>query len=306
MSTLQSQPLSDNDAQDNPCSGISLLIEPREKDLGGFSVRRLLPFRKRRQVGPWVFFDHMGPAEFAPGEGIDVRPHPHINLATVTYLFEGEIFHRDSLGNAQPIRPGDINLMVAGKGIVHSERTAPDVRASGQRLHGLQLWHALPEAEEETDPAFYHYPSDTLPQTELDGVKLRVMMGEAYGLSAPVKTFCQTVYVEAFMPAGSTLALPDNVPERAVYVAAGGVKMRGTALPTYSMAVLEAQDGMVIEATEASRIALIGGEPLGERLMWWNFVSSRKDRLEKAKSDWKNGVFPKVPGDEEEFIPLPE
>src|SRR5690554_2036522 len=190
------------------CKAIELLIEPRDTDLGGFSVRRLLPTRQHRMVGPWIFFDHMGPAEFAPGEGINVRPHPHINLATVTYLFEGEILHRDSLGSLQAIRPGDINLMVAGRGIVHSERERPEVTAVPHRLHGLQLWFALPEADEEVEPAFLHYPSADIPRVDVDGVPVRVMMGAAYGVTSSVRTYAGALYVEAHLKPGQKLVLP--------------------------------------------------------------------------------------------------
>jgi len=187
------------EGRENSCDGIDLMLKPGVKDLGGFSVRRTLPSRQQRKVGPWIFFDHAGPAHFAAGEGIDVRPHPHINLATVTYMFEGQFLHRDSIGSVQLIKPGDINLMVAGKGIVHSERTPPEIRKTAHSLHALQLWLALPEADEEIDPAFYHYPASELPTTEIDGVNIRVMMGSAYGLTSPVKTFAETLYVEAHL-----------------------------------------------------------------------------------------------------------
>ena len=295
----------ENDCENQPCSGVRLIISPREKDLGGFSVRRALPVKEQRKIGPWIFFDHAGPATFEPGEGVDVRPHPHINLATVTYMFEGSFMHRDSLGNEIAIAPGDINLMVAGKGIVHSERTPDDIRAAGHTLHALQLWLALPEADEETDPAFYHYPAKDLPTTEVDGVPIRVMMGEAYGLSSPVKTFAQTLYFEADLQAGQELELP-AAEERGVYVAAGEIEINGQGIEQFSLAVLEDQPATRIKATADSRIALIGGEALSERHMFWNFVSSRKERIEQAKTDWDNGKFPTVPGDDAEFIPLPK
>lgn len=286
------------------CDAVTLLIRPRDKDLGGFSVRRVLPTKEQKMVGPWIFFDHMGPAVFPAGEGINVRPHPHINLATVTYLFEGEILHRDSLGSLQAILPGDINLMVAGKGIVHSERERPEVTASTHGLHGLQLWLALPEADEEVEPAFYHHPSSELPSGSVEGVPVRVMMGSAYGFKSPVKEFAETLYVEAHLEAGQTLTLPD-ADERAVYVASGSLEAQGTAIPEHSMAVMSAQSGIRVEAKEESRIAIIGGEKLGQRFIEWNFVSSRKERIESAKADWRERRFPVVPGDEEEYIPLP-
>lgn len=287
------------------CGAISLLVKPRDKDLGEFTVRRTLPTRQLKMVGPWVFFDHMGPAEFAPGSGINVRPHPHINLATVTYLFEGEILHRDSLGSLQPIRPGDVNLMVAGKGIVHSERERPEVTASHHRLHGLQLWLALPTADEEIAPSFHHYPSAEIPMVEVDGVPVRVIMGHAYGARSPVKTHSETIYIEARLKAGQSLMLPD-ADERALYVIEGSLNAGGTLLSQYTMAVFTAETGIKVTAEEDCLLSLIGGKPLGKRYMEWNFISSRKARVEQAKVDWENGNFPLVCGDEDEFIPLPK
>ena len=287
------------------CRSVDMIITAREKDLGGFSVRRVLPTRERRMVGPWIFFDHMGPADFPAGQGVNVRPHPHINLATVTYLFEGEILHRDSLGSEQAIRPGDINLMVAGSGIVHSERERPEVTAAPHRIDGLQLWLALPEADEETEPAFHHYPASGIPQVDVDGVSVRVMMGSAWGVTSPVKTFAETLYLEAGLAAGQRLALP-AAPERAVYVIEGELRVDGNRIPEHAMAVLSDVPDIVLEATSNARIALVGGESPGQRHIEWNFVSSRRERIEQARADWKAGRFPKVPGDEDEFIPLPE
>ncbi|TVO63058.1 pirin family protein [Denitromonas ohlonensis] len=284
---------------------VELVLRPREKDLGGFSVRRLLPTAQRKTVGPWIFFDHMGPADFPAGEGINVRPHPHVNLATVTYLFEGEILHRDSLGSRQPIRPGDINLMVAGRGIVHSEREQPEVNSVPHRLHGLQLWLALPEADEEVEPAFHHYPSADIPAVEVGGVPVRVMMGTAYGVTSPVRVFASTLYVEAHLQPGQKLLLPD-ADERAIYVAQGALKAQDIDIPEHAMAILSNVSGVVVEAAEESRIAIIGGEHMGKRFIDWNFVSSRKERIEQAKRDWRERRFPVVAGDEVEFIPLPE
>lgn len=303
MSIRERQPEADCNF-DSGCDAINLVINPREKDLGGFAVRRTLPTSRQKTVGPWIFFDHMGPAEFEPGKGINVRPHPHINLATVTYLFEGEILHRDSLGSLQPIRPGDVNLMVAGKGIVHSERERPEVNATRHRLHGLQLWLALPEADEEIDPAFYHYPSAEIPQLDVDGVPVRVIMGQAYGTRSPVKTHAETLYIEARLKAGQKLLLPD-AKERALYVVEGSAQSRSVPLPCHTMAIFRQESGVEIEAKEDCLLALIGGEPVGQRYVDWNFVSSRKDRIERARADWASGKFPLVPGDEEEFIPLP-
>ena len=284
---------------------VELIITPREHELGGFSVRRVLPTRQRRMVGPWIFFDHMGPASFPAGQGVNVRPHPHIGIATVTYLFDGEILHRDSLGSNQPIRPGDINLMVAGKGIVHSERERPEVKEVAHTTHGLQLWLALPEAQEETEPMFYHYPDAEIPRVTPKGVPVRVMMGSAYGVTSPVATFSNTLYLEAFLNAGQTLELP-AAEERAIYIAQGSAKANGTSIPEYSLATFTDQSEITIESTAQTRLALIGGEAFGPRYIEWNFVSSRKERIEKAKDDWNAGRFPKVPGDEKEYIPLPQ
>lgn len=308
MSTQTKQPdeAFDQDcARPAGCDAIELLIEPRDKDLGGFSVRRVLPTRQRRMVGPWIFFDHMGPADFAAGDGINVRPHPHINLATVTYLFEGEILHRDSLGSYQPIRPGDVNLMVAGRGITHSERERPEVTATAHRLNGLQLWLALPEDFEEIDPAFYHYPDADIPRVDVDGVPVRVIMGSAYGASSPVKVYADTLYIEAHLRAGQRIRVPD-AQERAVYVADGELTANETPIPEHAMAVLSQAPHIELTATRDSRIAIVGGQHLGKRFIEWNFVSSRRERIEQAKSDWKAQTFPRVTGDEQEFIPLPE
>lgn len=304
MSTLERQLEHDCGFTDG-CGAVDLIITPKDKDLGGFSVRRTLPTRQLKMVGPWIFFDHMGPAEFEPGSGINVRPHPHVNLATVTYLFEGEILHRDSLGSLQAIRPGDVNLMVAGKGIVHSERERPEITATQHKLHGLQLWLALPEADEEIDPAFYHYPSAEIPSVDVDGVPVRVIMGQAYGVQSPVKTHAETLYIEARLKAGQTLELPE-AEQRALYVVEGSLSAKDTVLPNHSMASLLAEPGVTVKAEEDCLLALIGGEAFGKRYVEWNFVSSRKERIEQAKADWKDGKFPRVPGDEDEFIPLPE
>ena len=290
--------------KNRPCSGVALIISPREKDLGGFSVRRILPVAGRRMVGPWIFFDHMGPATFQAGTGIDVRPHPHVNLATVTYLFEGEILHRDSLGSHQPIRPGDINLMIAGSGIVHSERERSEVRNTEHVLHGLQLWLALPVEDEETAPGFHHYPDADIPRLQIGDVPVRVMMGEAYGTRSPVLTHGRTLYVEATLKAGQNLVMPME-DERAVYVASGRLQVSDTEIDTHEMAVLEPGVQVQVVALEDARLVVIGGESPGERFIEWNFVSSRKARIDQAKEMWRSGGFPTVPGDEEEFTPLP-
>ncbi|MBW8733358.1 MAG: pirin family protein [Asticcacaulis sp.] len=285
---------------------VALIIPAREKDLGGFFVRRVLPFAKHRMVGPWIFFDHMGPATFAPGHGVDVRPHPHINLATVTYLFEGNILHRDSLGSNCTISPGDINLMVAGHGIVHSEREDPEALKQPRTLDGLQLWLALPEADEEMDPAFFHYDASAIPAFDDGQVSIRVMMGQAFGLTSPVKTYARTLYLEARLKAGAQFQVPMGVEERAIYVCDGELDIDGLVVAARTMAVLTPGAFVQVHATTRAHFVVIGGEPLTERHIYWNFVSSRVERIEQAKADWKEGRFPKVPGDDLEFIPLPE
>lgn len=286
------------------CGAIDLILRPRDKDLGGFSVRRLLPSHNVRSIGPWVFFDHMGPADFEPGTGIDVRPHPHINIATVTYLFEGSILHKDSVGSIQVIRPGDINLMVAGRGIVHSERETKEVRNSQHRTNGLQLWLALPVDDEETDPSFHHYGSGSIPSVEVGEVPVRVMMGEAYGVESPVKTFSSTLYIEAKMAAGQRLVLP-NAEQRGLYLVSGSVKLVDTVVETHSMVVLKAEPNVCIEALEETQVALIGGDDIGQRYIDWNFVSSRQERIQQAIKDWEAGKFKPISTDNREYIPYP-
>jgi redox-sensitive bicupin YhaK (pirin superfamily) len=276
------------------------------QDLGGFTVRRVLPARERRMVGPFIFLDHMGPKRFAPGEGIDVRPHPHIALATVTYLFEGEIFHRDSLGSALAIRPGAVNWMTAGRGIVHSERTRDEVRATGGPLHGIQAWVALPGHAEECAPAFVHYPAERLPTQRLDGAEVRLIAGAGFGMTSAVTTASPLFYADANLVTGATLAVPADYTERAVYVVEGAIEIDDLVVGTGEMAVLAAGHAVVLRAGPRSRVMLLGGEPLdGDRHIWWNFVASSRERIERAKADWAGGRFPKVPGDEDAFIPLP-
>ena len=285
--------------------GLSLL-KPHTRDLGGFSVRRILPGTPHRMVGPFIFFDHMGPADFAPGGGIDVRPHPHIGLATVTYLFEGEILHRDSLGTVQAIAPGDVNWMTAGRGIVHSERTAPGLRRTGTRLQGLQTWVALPKKNELADPAFSHHAKSTLPRVSAPGVELRVVAGSAFGQRSPAPVFSQTLFVAVEIDAGSAFELEAGHEERAVYALEGEVTVAGTPLPPQHMAVLSYREAVEVKALTRARLMLIGGEKAdGERLIWWNFVASSRDLLAEAKGRWREQRFPRVPGDDE-FIPLPE
>jgi redox-sensitive bicupin YhaK (pirin superfamily) len=286
---------------------VSLVIEPREKSIGDFNVRRVLPFAKRRTVGPFIFFDHMGPVDFEPGQGMDVRPHPHIGLATVTYLFDGEIMHRDSLGFEQAIRPGAVNWMIAGRGIVHSERTAPEERARARRLDGIQTWLALPLAQEDSEPGFFHHPAGSLPTTEGKGVRMRLIAGEAYGARSPVKTLSPMFYLDAEFSPGGELTLTEEYEERAIYAAQGEVTLGdGTTIAEGTMAVLNPGVEVVVTAKDKARVMLLGGAPLdGSRHLWWNFVASSPERLQKARDDWKNGRFAMVPGDDE-FIPLPE
>jgi redox-sensitive bicupin YhaK (pirin superfamily) len=283
-----------------------VLLHGRPRDLGGFQVRRVLPAPEHRRVGPFVFWDHMGPATFEPGHGVDVRPHPHIGLATVTYLFEGEIVHRDSLGSHQPIRPGAVNWMTAGRGIVHSERKPDSATSEVTRAHGIQAWIGLPLAHEEAEPTFHHHPRETLPEVTRGGARVRVLAGTAYGLASPVEVFSPTLYVDAELDEGAELELPGEHAERAVYVAVGAAMCDGERVDAGAMLVLAGGVPATLRALAPSRVMLLGGAPLdGERHVFWNFVSSSRERIEQAKRDWREGRFPKVPGDEVEFIPLP-
>ncbi len=296
------------------CPGVELVIEPRRRDLGdGLTVGRVLPFAKRRMVGPFIFFDVMGPVAFAPGKGIDVRPHPHIGLATVTYLFDGEIQHRDSLGFDQAIRPGDFNWMTAGRGIAHSERTDAAVRARGHRLHGIQSWVALPDGAEETAPEFHHHPKATLPEIRADGARLRLIAGRAFEKASPVKIFSDMFYVGVEAETGARITLPTGHKERALFLVGGRLSVNGAPIAAGRMFVFA--DGVVpdIRAVEPSTAMLLGGAPIGARLIWWNYVASSEERLEKARNDWRQSAersfkgtpFALPPG-ESEFIPLPQ
>ncbi len=290
-------------------SPVERVIEPRPRDLGDFAVRRVLPAVGLQTVGPFIFFDHMGPADFGPGQGVNVRPHPHIGLATVTYLFEGAFMHRDSLGTAQLIRPGDVNWMVAGRGIVHSERTPPEVRdAKGHtRAHGIQTWIALPRAEEEREPSFAHHDAASLPRIERPGVILTVIAGTAYGERSPVAVFSPTLYVDAQLADGAVIEVPDEHLQRAVYVAQGRIEIAGQDYQEGQFMVLAPAAAPVsIRALQASRVMLAGGAPLdGPRHIYWNFVSSTRERIDAARRDWREHRFAPVPGDAER-IPLPD
>ena len=286
---------------------LALVVPGRAKDLGGFHVRRVLPYATHRMVGPFIFFDHMGPADFEPGHGIDVRPHPHINLATVTYLFRGAIMHRDSLGSEQVIEPGAINWMTAGRGIVHSERSPAKERAAGSHLHGIQLWVALPKEHEETEPSFTHHAADTLPEFNEGRAKVRLLLGSAFGRASPVQGHSDLFYAEARLPAGETLRLSAGQRDLAAYVVDGETKVNGESVGATSMAIGARAGDLEITAAKDSHLMLFGGEPFPEeRLIWWNFVARSRERLERAQNDWREGRFPKVPGDEKEFIPLPD
>ena len=281
------------------------LIYPEVKDLGGFQVRRSLPQQDFMMVGPFIFFDHLGPATLEPGEGIDVRPHPHINLATVTYLFEGAVMHRDSLGTVQEIRPGAINWMTAGRGIVHSERSPDHFREQAATLHAIQTWIALPEEAEETEPTFHHYAAEDLPLWKADGVTIKLIAGKVGDRTSPVETHSPTLYVDAAFEAGGAFVLAADYRDRAVYALSAGLTLNGEMLSPLHLAVLEAGEKVELAANQSVRCMIIGGEPLGHRIKWWNFVTSRQARLEQAKADWQAQRFDKVPG-EDEFIPLPD
>lgn len=283
------------------------VLQARPRSIGAFTVGRVLPSALRRMVGPFCFFDHMGPTEFAPGTGIDVPPHPHIGLATVTYLFAGEIIHRDSLGSHQAIEPGAVNWMTAGRGIVHSERTPPELRPKGSRLHGLQLWVALPEEAEEGEPDFEHHPAATLPQLSVEGAQVSVLAGSAYGVVSPVSVPSPLFYIDASIPDGAALAPPREHRERAAYVIDGAVSCGAGSFARGSMLIFAPGRKPLLRAEGgAARVVLIGGAPAGSRHIWWNYVASSRERIEQAKRDWKEGRFPKVPGDEIEFVPLPD
>jgi redox-sensitive bicupin YhaK (pirin superfamily) len=282
-------------------------LVPTSHDLGGFKVHRTLPHRERTTIGPFIFFDQMGPATLPPGKGIDVRPHPHINLATVTYLFAGAIEHRDSLGTVARIEPGAVNLMTAGHGIVHSERSPADERPKGPRLSGIQTWLALPTAKEEMDPGFEHVPKDALPLVESGGAYARVVMGTLWGKTSPVTCHSPTIYADLALDSGSSIPLDPIADERGLYVAEGDASLDGLTLERMTMYVLRPGVSATLRSAGGAHVMLCGGAPLdGPRHVWWNFVSSRRDRIDQARADWKAMNFPLVPGDAEEHIPLPD
>lgn len=281
------------------------IIAPRVHDLGGFSVRRALPAAERRSIGPFVFVDHMGPHVFAPGLAVDVRPHPHIGLATLTWLWEGRLMHRDSLGFAQEIAPGEVNWMTAGRGIVHSERTPERLRGGPHPLHGMQTWLALPRAHEEIAPAFEHHAPAAIPTMESFGLRLTVVAGRSFGLESPVSVYSDTLYAAVEIDAGAQLVVPPDHAERALYAFSGTLDLDGANIPAQHLVVLDAGSTVTVSARSAARLMLLGGEPLdAPRHLWWNFVHSSRERIEQAKADWQAGRFAPVPG-ETESIPLP-
>ena len=283
------------------------LVTPVTHDLGAFTVRRTLPARTRTMVGPFIFVDQFGPARLEVGAAMDVRPHPHINLATVTYLFEGTIGHRDSLGTDKVIEPGAINLMTAGSGIVHSERTPQEARATGSSIYGMQTWLALPDGQEDIPAAFEHVPESGLPLIEGEGVSARVLMGRLWGSAAPTTQHAATIYADVRLDAGARVPIDADADERAVLLVEGAAQLDGQPLSMFALTILQPGQPMTLTATARSRLMLLGGEAFATpRHVWWNFVSSSRDRIDQARHDWKAGNFPLVPGDEEEFIPIPE
>ncbi|MGA8171651.1 MAG: pirin family protein [Methylocystis sp.] len=288
------------------CDALELAIIPRVRDLGGFEVRRALPYARRQMVGPFIFLDHFGPMQLMAGQGMDVRPHPHIGLATVTYLFDGRILHRDNEGNVQEIAPGAMNLMTTGRGIAHSERTPPLQRATGHRLFGLQSWIALPESDEERPPSFQHYDAEVLPTVENKGVQARIIAGSAFGMTAPVKTYSPWFYVEVRLEKGCVVPLDADHEERAIYVIDGEIEIAGQRFGGPRLLIFRPGDPINVRAASPALMMFLGGATMdGPRYLWWNFVSSHKERIEQAKNDWKTGRFAPVP-QETEFIPLPE
>jgi hypothetical protein len=295
------------DEIDPTASPIIAEIMPKPRDLGdNFMVRRALPASEKRAVGPFVFWDEFGPARFEAGKGMDVRPHPHINLATITYLFEGEIFHRDTLGSAQAIKPGDVNWMNAGKGIAHSERTSAKLRATGSPIAGIQSWIALPEAHEESDPFFVHHDESALPFIEEGGKRVRIIAGALFGKASPVKTFSDLFYADVRLDENASLPVDADHEERGLYLVSGEIEIAGDLFAPGRLLIFRPGDRLTIKARTPARFMLLGGANLGPRHLWWNFVSSRKERIEQAKQDWKAGKFGAVPGDDKEFIPLPD
>jgi redox-sensitive bicupin YhaK (pirin superfamily) len=305
MSTFEGKDPIVGDAQS--CSAIQHVIVPRAHDLGGFKVRRALPSLQTQMVGPFIFFDQMGPAEFDASNGVDVRPHPHIGLSTVTYLFDGEMYHRDSLGTSVAIKPGDVNLMTAGRGIVHSEREASERKALRRNLHGIQAWLALPKSHEDGAAAFAHHGIDELPRIEGEGKRVRLIMGSAFGAEAPTAFPHETLYAEAVLAPGAVLPFDADWDERAIYIVSGRIDISGDTFEAGRLLVFRPGDRISVLAESNARLMLIGGAAMdGPRHIWWNFVSSDRDKIRQAAEEWRTGKFDIVPGDASEFIPLPE
>ena len=289
----------------SPCHGVSLFINAKERDLGNLAIKRYLPHDLQRKVGPFVFFDHMGPADFGPGQGVDIRPHPHVCLATITYLISGSLVHRDSLGYVQEILPGEVNWMTAGRGIVHSERTGPAARASGQNLHGLQVWVALPEEFEEVEPEFFHYEKEEIPQWQHENSTMRLIAGTAYGETSPVRTYSRLFYLDVEIPASGEISLPNDYSERGMYLISGVLQYNEALIEAGTMVIFNEDAVVEIQASRDSRLVMFGGDPLTERHLEWNFVASSRKRLEQARDDWENGRFQAIPDDAGESIPYP-
>ncbi len=287
---------------------VELVIRGGLHDNDGIKLRRLLPAQGRRMIGPFIFFDHLGPSELVPGQGLDVRPHPHIGLVAVTYLFAGSMHHRDSLGMQQILEPGSLNWMTAGRGIVHSERSSDEFRKHGGMLHGIQLWIALPSKKEETKPSFRHYAAASIPSVRIAGVTIKILAGAAFGVRSPVHVLSPLLYAEATMPKESRLVLPDDLPERAAYVISGTIRCgkRGDHVGPGQMLVFGEGDKVDLRSPRGAQIMILAGEPVGPRIVEWNLVSSSQERIDQAKDDWRERRSPTVPGDEDEFIPLPE
>ncbi|MFC4892201.1 pirin family protein [Pseudofrancisella aestuarii] len=279
------------------------ILKPRKKNIGNFPVNRLLPSAKQKMIGPWIFFDHFGPVELSENKALDILPHPHINLVTVTYLFDGEIVHRDSIGSFQTIKPGDLNLMVAGKGITHSEREPLEIRKNKRLMHGLQFWLALPNEFEEIEPAFFHYSKENLPTFEVNDAQIKLIIGTAWNKSSPVKTYCDTLFAKINILKGNSLTLP-NEEEIGIYVLSGEIVINQEKVTQHSLGILDKESTHILASTDCD-LLLIGGENIGKRFIEWNFVSGRSERISQAKDDWKAQRFNKVIGDEGEFIPLP-
>lgn len=300
-------PCSEPDMTTDNCDLVDMVIVPRTGDIGNFEVHRALPFKDKRMVGPFIFWDQVGPGEFLSGQGIDVRPHPHIGLSTVTYLFNGSLDHKDSLGNDRRILPGDVNLMTAGSGIVHSERTGQDVRENPSHLFGIQSWLAQPLTHENGAPAFEHFDGSKLPSFDDKGVQGRVILGDFSGVKSPIQTQWNTIYVDIHLEEGARISIPKDIEERALYVLKGQIEIASLTYDPEQMLVLHPNDNVIVKAKTAVHMMLLGGATMdSKRYIYWNFVASSKDRLEQAKQDWREGRFEKAPGDEKEFIPLPD